>query len=127
MKAFSKKIENLTGAPWLYFAHYNFGRVHGTRRMTPAMAGVTDHLWATDESLSARAGTEIISWAIGKRPVNPLGGFARREGLGATYLCHPAQRMDAVLAGAERAAQLRVSSASRSLPRTAATSESWPT
>lgn len=44
--AFSKKIENLKAAVALHFAHYNFVRVHGTLRITPAMAaGVTDRVW----------------------------------------------------------------------------------
>lgn len=52
--AFSKKVENLERALWLYFAHYNFVRVHGTLRMTPAMAaGVTNHLWTTEELLNS--------------------------------------------------------------------------
>lgn len=52
--AFSKRVENLTAALWLYFAHYNFVRVHGTLGMTPAMAaGITDHLWTTEELLNS--------------------------------------------------------------------------
>ncbi len=52
--AFSKKVENLERALWLYFAHYNFVRVHGTLRTSPAMAaGVTDHLWTTEELLNS--------------------------------------------------------------------------
>jgi len=44
--AFSKKLENLKAAVALHFAHYNFVRIHGTLRMTPAMAaGVTGNLW----------------------------------------------------------------------------------
>lgn len=42
---FSKKVENLVAALWLYLTHYNFLRIHGSLRMTPAMAaGITDHL-----------------------------------------------------------------------------------
>jgi IS1 family transposase len=45
--AFSKKLENLKAAVALHFAHYNFVRVHGSLRMTPAMkAGLTDHIWS---------------------------------------------------------------------------------
>ncbi|MGD0211488.1 MAG: IS1 family transposase [Desulfomonilia bacterium] len=45
--AFSKKLENLKAAVALHFAHYNFVRIHGTLRMTPAMAaGVTKELWS---------------------------------------------------------------------------------
>jgi hypothetical protein len=30
----------------LHYMHYNFCRIHKTRRITPAMAaGVTDHVW----------------------------------------------------------------------------------
>jgi len=48
--AFSKKLDNLKAAVALHFAHYNFVRVHGSLRVTPAMAaGVTDHLWSISE------------------------------------------------------------------------------
>ena len=48
--AFSRKIENHAAAVALYFFWYNFGRVHQTLRVTPAMeAGVTDHVWGVDE------------------------------------------------------------------------------
>ncbi len=51
---FSNRVENLVAALWLYFAHYNFVRIHGSLRMTPAMAaGVTDHLWPIEELLNA--------------------------------------------------------------------------
>ncbi len=53
---YSKKLENLISALWLYFAHYNFVRIHGTLRMTPAMAAnVTDHLWTIEELLNTGA------------------------------------------------------------------------
>jgi hypothetical protein len=35
--AFSKKVENRAAAVALYFMYYNFGRVHQTLRVTPAM------------------------------------------------------------------------------------------
>ncbi len=35
--AFSKKLENHAAAVALYFMYYNFGRVHQTLRVTPAM------------------------------------------------------------------------------------------
>jgi IS1 family transposase len=48
--AFSKKVENLEAAVALHFMWYNFGRVHQTLRVTPAMeAGVTDHVWTLAE------------------------------------------------------------------------------
>ena len=44
--AFSKKLANLRAAVALYFAHYNFVRIHQPLRVTPAMAaGITDHVW----------------------------------------------------------------------------------
>ncbi len=50
--AFSKKWENLQAALALHFAHYNFCRIHGTLRVTPAMeAGITDHIWSLSELL----------------------------------------------------------------------------
>jgi len=50
--AFSKKLENLKAAVALHFAHYNFVRIHGSLRVTPAMAaGVTDHLWSIPDLL----------------------------------------------------------------------------
>jgi len=48
--AFSKKVENLEAAVALHFMWYNFGRVHQTLRVTPAMeARVTDHVWSVQE------------------------------------------------------------------------------
>ncbi|MBT9614217.1 MAG: IS1 family transposase [Burkholderiales bacterium] len=47
---FSKKIENLEHAVALHFMHYNFGRIHKTLRVTPAMeAGISDHVWSMEE------------------------------------------------------------------------------
>uniref|UniRef100_UPI00261224B8 DDE-type integrase/transposase/recombinase n=1 Tax=Acidiferrobacter sp. TaxID=1872107 RepID=UPI00261224B8 len=43
---FSKKVENLAHAVALHFMYYNFGRIHKTLRVTPAMeAGIADHVW----------------------------------------------------------------------------------
>jgi hypothetical protein len=43
--AFSKKLENLAGATAIHIAVYNFCRIHGSLRCTPAMAaGVVDKL-----------------------------------------------------------------------------------
>jgi IS1 family transposase len=48
--AFSKKVENLEAAVALHFVWYNFGRIHQTLRVTPAMeAGLTDHVWSLEE------------------------------------------------------------------------------
>lgn len=47
---FSKKIENLECAVALHFMHYNFGHIHKTPRVMPAMeAGVADHVWPLGE------------------------------------------------------------------------------
>lgn len=48
--AFSKKLDNLKAALALHFAWYNFGRVHGSLRVTPAMeAGIAGHIWTMEE------------------------------------------------------------------------------
>src|SRR6202051_949982 len=48
--AFSKKLENHAAMVALYFMYYNFGRMHQTLRVTPAMeAGITDHVWSIEE------------------------------------------------------------------------------
>lgn len=48
--AFSKKWGNLKAALALHFAHCNFCRIHGSLRITPAMAaGITDHVWTIAE------------------------------------------------------------------------------
>jgi IS1 family transposase len=48
--AFSKKAENHGHAIALHFMFYNFGRIHKTLRITPAMAaGVSDHVWSLEE------------------------------------------------------------------------------
>jgi transposase-like protein/IS1 family transposase len=50
---FSKKRANLWAALSLFFAYYNFVRIHGTIRVTPAMeASLTDHVWTLKELLS---------------------------------------------------------------------------
>jgi hypothetical protein len=49
-------LGNLIAALRLYLCHYNFVRIHGKLRITPAMAaGVTDHLWSMEEMLNAGA------------------------------------------------------------------------
>lgn len=56
--AFSKKVENHAAAIALYFMYYNFGRVHQTLRVTPAMeAGVANHEWVS-----------MRSWGCFERP-----------------------------------------------------------
>lgn len=51
--AFSKKLENHKAAIALHVAYYNFCRLHGSLRITPAMeAGITDRVWNIAELLS---------------------------------------------------------------------------
>ncbi len=53
--AFSKKLENLKAALALHFAWYNFGRVNGSLRVTPAMeAGIAGHVWTMKEILDGK-------------------------------------------------------------------------
>jgi hypothetical protein len=48
--AFSKNLENHAAMVALYFMYYNFGRVHQTLRVTPAMAaGTANHVWPVEE------------------------------------------------------------------------------
>ncbi len=52
--AFSKKWDNLHVALSLYFAYYNFCRIHSSIRCTPAMeSGITGHVWSLRELLAA--------------------------------------------------------------------------
>jgi IS1 family transposase len=51
---FSKKLENLIAALALWLAYYNFCRIHGSLRITPAMAaGVTDRVWELTDLIGA--------------------------------------------------------------------------
>lgn len=50
---FSKKFENLNSALNLNFIYYNFCRIHGSLRMTPAMkAGITSHIGSIKDILA---------------------------------------------------------------------------
>lgn len=50
---FSKKLDNHIHALALYFAFYNFCRIHKTLKVTPAMAaGITDRLWSMDDIIA---------------------------------------------------------------------------
>jgi len=51
---FSKKLDNLKAATSLFIAHYNFCRIHGTLKRTPALAaGVTDRKWSLADLMAA--------------------------------------------------------------------------
>ncbi len=51
--AFSKKFENHCAAVMLWYAYYNFCRVHKSLRVTPAMeAKITDRVWSISDLLA---------------------------------------------------------------------------
>jgi hypothetical protein len=51
--AFSKKIENHIHMISLFYMWYNFGRIHQTLRVTPAMeASISQHVWSLSEIIS---------------------------------------------------------------------------
>jgi hypothetical protein len=53
---FQKKIDNHAHLVALHFLYYNFGRVHKTLRVTPAMeAGLADHIWSLEEMVGLSA------------------------------------------------------------------------
>lgn len=48
--AHSKKVENHMYALALHYMFYNFGRIHSSLKVTPAMAArVSDHIWSLEE------------------------------------------------------------------------------
>lgn len=52
--AFSNKWKNHWAAVAVWFAYYNFCRVHKSLRMIPALAaGISDHIWSVREILEA--------------------------------------------------------------------------
>lgn len=64
---FSKKLENHVHALALYFAFYNFCRVHKTLRMSPAMAaGIVDTLWSMEDIVA-----KIDAMAPAPKPRGP--------------------------------------------------------
>lgn len=51
--AFSKKVEMHAAAVALHFMHYNFCQIHGTLRVTPAMAaGISDKAWSVEDVIA---------------------------------------------------------------------------
>ncbi len=63
-KGFSKKLENLGHAVALHFMYYNFGRIHQSLHITPAMAaGITDHVWSLEEIAALECAPKIIQGA----------------------------------------------------------------
>lgn len=54
--AFSKKLDNHCAAISLHFLHYNYVRVHGALKTTPAVAaGVADREWKMDDIVEMAA------------------------------------------------------------------------
>jgi transposase InsO family protein len=54
--AFSRSWDNLRAALALHFAYYNLCRIHGSLRITPAMAaGMADHVWEIGELVKCEA------------------------------------------------------------------------
>jgi hypothetical protein len=52
--AFSKSFRNHCAAVMLWYCWYNFGRIHKSLRVTPAMQnGIADHVWSVRELLGA--------------------------------------------------------------------------
>ena len=59
--AFSKKLENFEAAVSLNFAYYNFCKIHGAIRCTPAMAaGVESSQWSVAELSNVVANKQYI-------------------------------------------------------------------
>jgi len=67
--AFSKKLRNHAAAMGLYFAYYNFCRIHQTLRVTPCMAaGVTTRVW----SIADLVGLLPAVQHVGGRPAKTI-------------------------------------------------------
>jgi IS1 family transposase len=74
---FSKKFDNHVHMLALYFAFYNFVRIHKTLKVTPAMAaGVSDRLWSM-EDIAERIDARAPKPAVGKR--GPRGSYKPRQ------------------------------------------------
>jgi IS1 family transposase len=74
---FSKKAANHACAVAIHYMHYNYCRVHQTLRVTPAMeAGLTDHVWTTDELIALLPNPIVKSskndWKILRRALGEI-------------------------------------------------------
>jgi len=70
--AFSKKVENHAYAVALHMMYYNFVRIHGKLRMSPAMhAGVTETLWDVSDIVALVEAAEA--------PPKPRGPYVTRR------------------------------------------------
>ena len=58
---FSKKLANHEHMLAIYFMYYNFGRVHQTLRVTPAMeVGIADRVWSVEELVTLMEPKSIL-------------------------------------------------------------------
>jgi len=70
--AFSKKLDNHIHMLAIYFAFYNFCRIHKTLRVTPAMAaGITDRVWTLEDIVA-----KIDHYA---EPAKPRGPYKKKS------------------------------------------------
>jgi IS1 family transposase len=59
---FSKKLENHRCMVALFYAYYNFCRIHQSLRVTPAIeSGLTDHVWVAEELVES-----LMPYALAK-------------------------------------------------------------
>lgn len=64
------QVDNHMHAVALHFLHYNFGRIHKTLRVTPAMeAGASDHVWSLEE----------IAALVPEPVAKPRGPYKKRQ------------------------------------------------
>ena len=76
--AFSKKLDNHIHALALYFAFYNFCRIHKSLRVTPAMAaGITDRLWSMDDIVAKM--DELAPAPKARAPYGKRGPYRKRD------------------------------------------------
>jgi len=63
--AFSRSWDSLRAALALHFAYYNLCRIHGSLRITPAMAaGITDHVWGLSEIISVLIAAALLQAGV---------------------------------------------------------------
>lgn len=66
--AFSKKVQNLAAAVAIHFVWYNFGRIHQTLRVTPAMeAGIASRVWTLADVVGLLEAAEPTAVQVAER------------------------------------------------------------
>lgn len=74
---FSKKVANQAHSAALHFMWYNFGRIHKTPQVTPAMeACLTDHVWTAEEVANLLTTMEGAQHGNRGRYEKPLPGIS---------------------------------------------------